>query len=77
MAKILARSHFSQNIFTMIILMSVFLSAFHFLTFLLGYQTFQIWPNIAIEILLSIPLYYLIRIWEERFMFKREVKLKM
>lgn len=77
LAKILARSHFSQNIITVIILMLGVLGAFHFLIFILGYQTFQIWPKIAIETLLSIPLYYLIKIWEERFMFKREVKLRM
>jgi len=34
-------------------------------------------PKIFLESLLSLPIFYLLRLWEERFTVRKEIKLKV
>lgn len=56
------------------------------ITFLLGErlvlswidkESLQIWPQIAAEIFLILPTYILIRFWEERFIVRGDIKLRV
>lgn len=40
-------------------------------------QSFQPFPKIFIEACLSLPILYLIRLWEERFIIQKEIKLRV
>lgn len=35
------------------------------------------WPKIILEIILILPIYLTVRFWEERFIVRREIKLKV
>lgn len=37
----------------------------------------QIWPEILLESIAALPIYLLIRFWEERFVVRPEIKLKI
>lgn len=43
---------------------------------LLGSQA-SIFPKIFLESLISLPIFYLVKIWEERFIVKRDIKLRV
>lgn len=66
----------SKNIFTVAIMAFVLLSAVDFLQSFLFHQDFEI-KKVFIENIIAIPVYYLMKIWEERFIVKSEVKLKI
>lgn len=40
-------------------------------------QTLQLWPDVLIESLIALPLFYFLRFWEERFIPMKDVKLKI
>lgn len=41
------------------------------------HQTINYWPQVLIESLLSLPILFLIRLWEERFVVRKEIKLRI
>lgn len=43
---------------------------------LLGSQV-TLFPKIFLESLISLPIFYLVKIWEERFIVRKEIKLKL
>lgn len=43
---------------------------------LLGSQV-TLFPKIFLESLISLPIFYLVKIWEERFIVQKEIKLKV
>ena len=46
--------------------------------FLLVYHhSLQIFPKVIIESLLSLPILYFVKLWEERFMVSKEIKLRL
>lgn len=40
-------------------------------------QTLIIWPKLFIEIILSIPTYIIMSFWQDRFVVKKDIKLKV
>lgn len=42
----------------------------------LGYQILS-WQKLLLEAFLSLPILYLVRLWEERFIIHKEIKLKV
>lgn len=75
-ARSFANSRFSENILIFLPVTALLLIMNNFFTAYASNKSVDLWPEILIEVLLSIPLYYLIKAWEERFTFKREIKLK-
>lgn len=47
--------------------------AFSFFT----HQSFEFFPKVLLESLLSLPIFYLVRLWEERFVVNKDIKLKL
>lgn len=76
-AQIVARSRLGDHILVALSLVTTSLIIFKIVDlFILG-QSIQIWPESLVEILLSMPLYFLIKLWEERFIIQQEIKLKL
>lgn len=76
-AQIVARSRLGDHILIALGLIATSLIIFKIVDlFVLG-QSIQIWPESLVEILLSIPLYFLAKLWEERFIIKPDIKLKL
>lgn len=40
-------------------------------------ESLQIWPQIVVETVFILPTYILVRFWEERFIARKEIKLRM
>lgn len=40
-------------------------------------SSIQLWPKILLESIAALPVYLLIRFWEERFVIRSEIKLRM
>lgn len=40
-------------------------------------QTLIVWPKLFIEIILSIPTYIIMSFWQDRFVVKKDIKLKV
>lgn len=77
LAQIVSRLPISASIFTVIPLI-LFTSTINIAVgaFMAG-SSMQIFPQLIIDTILAIPLYVLIRFWEERFVVKPEIKLKV
>lgn len=65
-----------KNILIVSLMAFILLVAVDFLQSSLFHQDFEIKKTI-IETIVTLPIYYLLKIWEERFIVKPEVKLKI
>lgn len=53
------------------------LSLNQFANYIFFHQSLQLFPRVAIEAFLAWPILFLIKLWEERFVVRKEVKLKI
>ena len=53
------------------------LSFFHIASSLIVHQSLDFFPKVLFESLISLPVLYLVRLWEERFIFRKEIKLRV
>lgn len=72
----LSRSRLASNPLLIIPISFVLLLFSHIVNIFLIHQMLD-FPKIIIEAFLSLPILFLIRLWEERFVIKKEIKLKM
>ncbi len=75
--QILSKSRLAGNPLVIIPLSFVLLSLNQIINSYPLHQTIQIFPAVLIESILSLPILYLIRLWEERFTVSRAIKLKI
>lgn len=54
----------------------VLLTVSHILTSIFLHQSLQIFPKVIIESIISLPILIMVRIWEERFIVRGDIKLK-
>ncbi len=69
--QILSRSRLAANPFLIIPLTFILISINQF------YQGNFYLPKIIFETFLSLPILYIVRIWEERFIIRKEIKLRV
>lgn len=73
----LSKSRLAGNSFLIVplslLLMSINQSALSIFT----HQSPQLFPKVAVEAILSLPILFLVRLWEERFIVKVGIKLKV
>lgn len=77
LARILGKMRVSNSlliIVPLVILSTIFNSSA--LSYFL-HASIQLWPNVAIETSLSLPIFFLIKLWEERFVVKPDIKLRI
>ena len=72
----LSKSRFS-NLLTAIALGFIFLLANEIVSSILRGTSLQIFPKVLIESILSVPIFYFLKMWEERFVARGDIKLKI
>lgn len=75
--QMLSRSRFASSAFLIIPLCIFFLSLNYLVLSLTTHNSVVLFPRILWEGLISLPIYYLIKLWEERFVVRKELKLKV
>lgn len=75
--QMLSKSRLAGNSFIIIPLSLVLLLINEVINSLLMHQSFQIFPRVFIESALSLPVLFLLRLWEERFIVRKDIKLKI
>lgn len=73
----LAKSRLASNSLLIIPITLILLSLNQLANSFIIHQTVQLFPNLIIEGFLSLPIFYLIRLWEERFIVHKEIKLRI
>lgn len=74
--QILSRSRLSNSSLFIIPICLVLLSLSTLLTVLIHAKIFQ-FTHIIFESILSLPIFYLVRFWEERYIVRKEIRLKI
>ncbi|MBI2597139.1 hypothetical protein HYW41_03220 [Candidatus Daviesbacteria bacterium] len=77
LAQTLSKSRLAGNSLLIIPLSFVFLMINQIVNTLLSFDQLQLFPKIVVESLLSLPILYFLRLWEERFIVRKELKLKI
>ena len=75
--QILSKSRLAGNSFMIIPLSLTFLLLNEVINGLILHQTFQISLKVLIESILSLPILYILKLWEERFIVRKDIKLKI
>lgn len=74
---ILSKSPLTKNSFLIMPVSLFLLSINGIASSFLIHQTLQIFPRVILESIISLPTLFLLRLWEERFIVKKEIKLKV
>lgn len=74
--QMLSKARLAGNPFLIMPVAFVFLSLSQLTSSLIGYQTLSL-PKLLLEAFMALPTLYLVRLWEERFIVRREIKLKV
>ena len=74
---LLSKSPLSKNIFSVVPIIVVFSLILEFLTSVPFGQSPNFFPRVIIEGFFSLPIYLGLRLWEERFVVRSHIKLKM
>lgn len=77
LTQIYARLPYWNTLLTLMPFIVLLLVANTFILALVTNQSINIWPDLILEGIFSIPVYLMIRFWEERFIIRNNTKLKM
>lgn len=77
LAHLASQTHLARHIITILPAVATFLLAKEAALSLFSRTSVKFWPEIFWEIILSVPIYFLLKVWEERFVIKQEFKLKV
>lgn len=72
-----ARLHYWNTVLTLVPFIFILLLVDSLTMFFVTKQSINIWPELIVEGLLSLPLYFILRFWEERFIVRHDIKLKV
>lgn len=73
----LSRSRLSGNLFLIIPLTFCLLLISQLIGLMFFHQTLNIFPKLFLQSLLSLPILYVVKLWEERFIVHKGIKLKV
>lgn len=73
----LSKTRFASNSLLIVPISLFFLSFDQILISLFTRGSLVIWPKVFIEAIVALPAFYVIRVWEERFIVRKEIKLKV
>lgn len=73
----LSRSRLAGNWLLIIPLTFTLLSLNYIAISIFTNQSIQLFPGVFFESLLSLPVFFLVRLWEERFIVRKEIKLRV
>lgn len=75
--QVLSKFRLAGNSLLIIPLTFVLLTLSQFINFLFLHEGLSLFPKVLIEAGFSLPILYVLRIWEERFIIQRGIKLKI
>lgn len=75
--QILSKSRLAGNSAIIIPLVFVLLLSNQITDLFLLHKSAQIFPKVLIESIISLPILFLVRLWEERFIVKKDIKLRV
>lgn len=73
---IFSRWRFSTHWLQIYPLTLILLLAYTVILALVNQKSIQIFPQVFIESIFSLPIFFLVKLWEERFIVKKDIKLK-
>lgn len=73
----LAKFRLAGNLILIVPLSLLFLSINQVTLSIFIHQSVQLFPKVFVEAFVSLPILYLIRLWEERFIVRKGIKLKV
>lgn len=73
----LSRSRLAGNSLMIVPLILIFLTVNRLVLSIFMQTSFQLFPFIFWQALIALPVFYLVRSWEERFIVRKEIKLKL
>ena len=74
--QILSKTRLAGNSLLIVPISFVLFSSSQILSALFLHQSMVLFPNVLIESLISLPILYIVRLWEERFIVRKELKLR-
>ena len=77
MTQSLSKTRLAGNSLLIVPLSLFLLSINQMLMALFLHHSVQLFPKVFIEVTLSLPILFLIRFWEERFIIRKEIKLRV
>ena len=75
--QLLSKARLAGNALMIIPITFLLMIFSHALDGLVLKESLQLFPRVLIESSLSLPILYLIRLWEERFIIRKDIKLKL
>lgn len=75
--QVLSKTRLTGNSLLIFPITFILLSFSHLVSSLILHQSVNLFPKVLIESLISLPIFYGIRLWEERFIVRKEIKLKV
>lgn len=73
----LSKTRLAGNSLLITAITFILLTFSHLISSLFLHQSINLFPKVLIESLISLPILFGLRLWEERFIIRREIKLKM
>ncbi len=77
LTQILSKSRLSASQFLIMPATAILSSIDLISTSFLNHQSPQLLPEVLFESLVSLPIFFLVRVWEERFIVRKEIKLRL
>lgn len=75
--QMLSKTRISANPLIIIPLVLICVSLDIMAIYFLAHQSTALIPQVLIEAIISLPIFYLVRLWEERFIVRKEIKLRI
>lgn len=75
--QVLSRTRLARNPLLIVPISFCLLAAYEVIASLILNVSFQLLPKVLLMSFLSLPIFYIVRLWEERFVVKRDIKLKL
>ncbi len=73
----LSKSRLAGNLLLIVPLNLFLLSIYQLVLSFFLHQSLELFPNVLLEALLSLPIVYLLKLWEVRFVARKDIKLRI
>jgi hypothetical protein len=73
----ISKAPLSKNLFTVVPSILITLVIGDYVLSIIRHVSWQMWPQVLYEAILILPIYIVLKLWEERFVVKKGVKLKV
>lgn len=75
--QILSKSRLTSNSLFIVPITLMFLILNQFVLSVIINQSINLFPNVLLESIIALPTFFLVRLWEERFIIRKNIKLRV